>query len=478
MSKSLFEDWYQKHQEEILNDFFAFLRFPSISTNKKYAQGIRKTVDWLSAYMKKIGLTVDIWETSHFPVIFGSYLKADSNRPTLLIYHHYDVQPVDPIDLWDNDPFDPILKNNCVYARGASDNKGQCFYSLTALKAYLELSKQIDINIKIIIEGEEESNSKGLKEILNTKTKELKADYLVIVDSGIPSLASPAITLGMRGIATIEVTCKNSFVDLHSGSHGGIALNPNRVLAKLLANMWDSSGRVAIPHFYDEVQPALKSWTSFLDMTFDQNRYTKEFGVHAFAHEEGYSFLESNWLRPTVEITGMWGGYIEAGFKTVIPSVAHAKISCRLVPKQDPQKVVQSIVEYFKKQAPPGINISCKTEEGYGAFCCFPDSVIAKTVVLAYQEIFKNPCKYIACGGSVPIIPDLTTASSAETIIMGVSLSTNNIHAPNEHFSLECFKLGFLVMTNIFTRLSEQGDKEKDFWSKEKQSKGVSLDRT
>ncbi len=456
MQTLAFEDWYKLHQESIWSDFFAFLRFPSISTNRKYEQDVRKTASWLSEYMKKIGLEVDIWETSNFPVVFGSYLKAGPNRPTLLIYHHYDVQPTDPVELWDNDPFEPIIKDNCVYARGASDNKGQCFYSLTALKAYLELSDRIDINIKIVIEGEEESNSKGIKGILKTKKQELKADYLIIADAGISNIDSPAVTLGMRGMVSLEIECKNSFVDLHSGIHGGIALNPNRALATLIANMWQPSGKVAIPHFYDDVQSTVKKWADSLDMTFDQDLYTKEFGVHAFSNEKGYSLQESNWLRPSLEVNGMWGGYIEPGFKTVIPSKAYAKISCRLVPNQDPQKITQNIVEYFKKNAPPGIEISIKTEEGYKAFYCFPNSVIAKTAVLAYEEVFKKPCKYIACGATVPIIPDLVAASSAETILMGVALGTDNIHAPNEHFRIDCFKLGFLVMTNILTRLSQR----------------------
>lgn len=456
MQTVAFENWYKSHQESIWGDFFAFLRFPSISTNSKYEQDVRKTANWLSQYMKKMGLEVVIWETSNFPVVFGSYLKAGPNRPTLLIYHHYDVQPTDPLDLWDNDPFEPIIKDNCVYARGASDNKGQCFYSLTALKAYIELSDQIDINIKIVIEGEEESNSKGIRGILKTKMQELKADYLIIADVGISNIDSPAITLGMRGIVSLEIECKNSFIDLHSGIHGGIALNPNRALATLIANMWQSSGKVAIPHFYDDVQSNVKKWADSLDMTFDQDLYIKEFGVHAFSNEEGYSLQESNWLRPSLEVNGMWGGYIEPGFKTVIPSKAHAKISCRLVPNQDPQKVIQNIVEYFKKNAPAGIEISIKTEEGYKAFYCFADSVIAKTAVLAYEEVFKKPCKYIACGATVPIIADLVAASSAETILMGVALGTDNIHAPNEHFRMDCFKLGFLVMTNILTRLSQR----------------------
>lgn len=458
MQISIFDNWYQDNQEEILCDFFAFLRFPSISTNKKYEQEVRETANWLCEYMQKIGLTVDLWETTHFPVVFGSHVEAGSNRPTLLIYHHYDVQPTDPLELWHNDPFQPILKKNRIYARGSSDNKGQCFYSLTALKAYLELSNRIGVNIKVVIEGEEESGSKGIKSILNTKRQELQADYLIIADAGIPHIESPAVTLGMRGMVSIEVETRNSFIDLHSGIHGGIALNPNRVLATLLADIWDSSGRVKIPHFYDEVQPVVENWKKSLDLTFNQAAYTKKFGVHAFSYKEGYSLREANWLRPSLEINGMWGGYIDPGFKTVIPAAAHAKISCRLVPNQDPQKIAQSIIEYFKKNAPSGIEVLATMEEGCRAFSCSSDSMIAKTAVLAYEEVFRKPCAYIACGATVPIIPDLVAASQAEAILMGVALETDNIHAPNEHFRMDCFKLGFLVIVSILQKLSQRAE--------------------
>ncbi len=230
LSLASLKQWYDKARTDVLNDFFTFLRFASISTDPAHAQDARNTAQWLKETLDRIGLDAVLWETPGFPVVFASYLKAGPSAPTVLIYQHYDVQPVDPLELWKSDPFNPVVVNNQVYARGAVDNKGQCFYTLTALKALFELVQTIPFNIKIFIEGEEESASTGTTAILEERRRELEADHLLVVDFGIPDAQTPAVTLGMRGIVTMQVECANSSIDLHSGSHGGIALNPNRAL--------------------------------------------------------------------------------------------------------------------------------------------------------------------------------------------------------------------------------------------------------
>lgn len=449
-----FKKWFKDHYDETLKDFFTFLSFPSISTDPKYAQECGNAAKWLCDYLTKIGLKTELWETPGLPVVFGSHLKAGTNRPTLLIYQHYDVQPIDPIELWESDPFKPVIKDNQVYARGAVDNKGQCFYTITAIKAFFELATEMNFNLKIIIEGEEESGGKGTAEILKQKEAELKADHLLVVDFDIPGPQSPAITIGMRGIVTLSVECSNSSTDLHSGVHGGIALNPNRVLATLIEGMWDSQGKVQIPHFYDDVLPLSKEELSLVDMTFDKEEYIKSFGVNAFCNEEGFSLKESNWLRPALEINGMWGGYLGLGFKTVIPSSAHAKISCRLVSNQDPEKIGKYISEYLTNSAPKGIKIKVDLHHGASAFRSSFDSFIVKTSALAYEEILGKPCKYLFCGASVPIVVDLARASKAEVAMIGVGIASDNIHAPNEHFSLDRFENGYLIIGSILSRLS------------------------
>lgn len=447
--------WFKDHYDQTLKDFFTFLSFPSISTDPNREQDSRRTAEWLREYMNKIGLETTLWETPGLPVVFGQKLKG-KDLPTLLIYHHYDVQPVDPIDLWKSDPFKPTVKGNQVFARGAVDNKGQCFYSLTALKAFFELVKDFDFNIKVFIEGEEESGGRGTATILQQKQADLRADHLLVVDFDIPHVSTPGITIGMRGIVSMNIEVANSRTDLHSGVHGGIALNPNRALVTMLAGMWDEQGRVTIPGFYDEVRSLSKEQLSLVDMSFDIEEYKKSFGVKAFGVEDGFSIKQSNWLRPTLEINGMWGGYTGAGFKTVIPAKAFAKISCRLVPDQDPEKITRTIADYLKAKAPKGLEVKVEMHSGAVAYRSPPDSFIVKTAALAYEEIFGKPCKYLMCGASVPIVVDLVRASNAEVAMIGVGLADDDIHAPNEHFGLDRFELGYLTIGRILGRLSEE----------------------
>ncbi len=454
VSMTQLREWYRENREEVFKDFFTFLRFPSISTDPEFKGEIQKTADWLVRYLTQIGLETELWPTPGHPVVFGRHMKAGKERPTLLIYHHYDVQPVDPLELWKTPPFEPAIRENQVYARGAVDNKGQCFYSLTALKAFFSLAKECNFNLKVFIEGEEESGSKGTSAILKEKRKELEADSLLVVDFGIPNIETPGITVGMRGLVTLEVECENSRVDLHSGSHGGIALNPNRVLATLLAGMWDEKGHVKIPGFYEDVKPLSKEALAKIDMSFDQDDYFKKFGVRAVCKEEGFSLKESNWLRPALEINGMSGGYSGIGFKTIIPSKSQAKISCRLVPAQDPKKIVKLIEAYFQANTPKGLKIKVTSLGGAPSYHSSLNSSLVKTVNLAYEEVFGKSCQYLFSGASVPIIVELAEVSGAEVAMMGVGHDEDDIHAPNEHFGLDRFELGYLTMGRILSRLT------------------------
>lgn len=444
-----FDAWYQSHYDHILEDFKTFLRFKSISTDPAYKKEALSCADWLASYLKKIGLQVEIWETPGLPVVFASDLRAGPSRPTLLLYHHYDVQPVDPIELWESDPFEPEIRSGKIYARGALDNKGQCFYSVTALKALLELRSRLNVNIKVFIEGEEESGGKGTLAILKEKEKELKADHLVVVDFDIPGPKTPALTLGMRGLVTWEIECSNTQTDLHSGVHGGIVMNPNRALCQVLNALWEQSGKIGVPGFYENIEPLSSQDLAQLDMHFDSQDYVQNFGAHAFAPEPSYSLKESNWLRPSLEINGMSGGYTGVGFKTVIPAKAYAKISCRIVPGQDPEKIWESLVKFFESRLPQGIGFKVSPFSGARAFRSNFNAEIIKVAALAYEEVFGSPCHYLLCGATVPIVGALARASGAEVAMMGMGLAEDNIHAPNEHFGLDRFKLGFLTLCHI-----------------------------
>jgi acetylornithine deacetylase/succinyl-diaminopimelate desuccinylase-like protein len=453
---SQFQEWYQQHSSQILNDFFTFLSFPSISTDHHYKKATRDTALWLEAYLKKLGLEAELWETTGHPVVFASHLAAGADRPTLLLYHHYDVQPIDPIELWESDPFKPVVRNNQVFARGAVDNKGQCFYSIQAVGAFLQLAKVCRVNIKIFIEGEEETGSAGTFALLPQKAEALKADYLLIVDTGIPESGVPAITLGVRGITTMHVEVSNSLADLHSGEHGGIALNPLRALSTMLAKMWDENGQVMIPDFYRDVRLPSEKETALYDLEFDREKYRETFGVNAFAPDFGFDPKMSNCFRPTLEINGIQGGYSGPGFKTVIPAKAAANISARLVPDQDPDKVCRAIEQFLHAQLPVGLKFKFEPHHGGKSYRCAYPSLIADVCAKSYQEVFKKPCKLTLCGASVPIVAELARESDAEALLIGVGLPDDDIHAPNEHFGLDRFEQGFLVITEILRHLSER----------------------
>jgi acetylornithine deacetylase/succinyl-diaminopimelate desuccinylase-like protein len=430
------------------------LRFPSISTDPAHAQDVRRTALWLRAYLEGIGLQAEIWESPGHPAVFASHSQAGPGRPTVLLYHHYDVQPVDPLEQWTFPPFEPTVRDGQMYARGAQDNKGQCFYTLAALKAFLALSERVGCNVKVFIEGEEESGGSGTHVLLQEKREALRADHLLVIDLDLPGEGTPGITLGLRGIAALHVECANAAADLHSGSHGGIALNPNRALVQLLAKLWDAEGKVAVPGFYDAVRPWSAQEEAQLDLRFDPAAYSAAFGVHAFAPEPGYSLRASNWLRPTMEINGLAGGYAGEGFKTVIPARAVAKLSCRLVPDQDPRAIGHLVEVFLKERAPDGVDLRVQLHHGGPPFRSRVDSAIAQMANAAYAEVFGKPCVHVLAGGSVPIVPALAAASGGETVLMGFGLPQDNIHAPDEHFGLDRFEMGFLTVARILSRLS------------------------
>lgn len=448
-----FEEWYDKNVEAIHQDFFSFLRIPSISADPAHREDIYKAAHWVKDYLQKSGLNAELWETSAYPVVFANKMVA-KDRPTVLFYGHYDVQPVDPLNLWKSPPFEPTVRGQEVYARGACDDKGQCFYAMTALRAFIEMCEKVQINIKVFVEGEEESGSRGSVEIAQKRAEELKADHLLIVDLGIPAPGVPAITMGLRGITTMEVTVRNSNIDLHSGVHGGTVLNPNRALVTALSQLWDAQGKVAVPGFYDKVAMPSKEEQKIFDQTFDEAGVRKNFGIRAFKPEPGFSLWESNFLRPTMEINGISGGYAGEGFKTVIPSVACAKISCRLVPNQDPDEVAELVARYLRSLFPPELEVQVKLDHGGNPHRSSPSSPIAQICAAAYEEVFEKPCQRLLCGGSVPITSVLAQATGAEVAMIGVGLDTDDFHAPNEHFGLDRLRQGFLTIGRILAKVN------------------------
>jgi acetylornithine deacetylase/succinyl-diaminopimelate desuccinylase-like protein len=446
----------EKNKSQLQKDYFTFLSYPSVSSEPEYKNEVLACADWLVSYLKEMQFDVTLWPTMGHPTIFASYLHAGSDKPTLLIYNHYDVQPVDPVEAWRFTPFQPTIDGDSVYARGAQDNKGQCFYVLQALKMLMERDGSLPINVKLCIDGEEEIGSPGLSTLLSNKQNELRADFLAIVDTGLQDAAIPAITLGARGLVAMDVELTASHGDLHSGTNGGIAFNPNHALIEILASLRNKEGRVTIPGFYDQVVELSKEERASLSLEFDPTHFTKETGIVPTGGEQAYAPLERTWIRPTLEVNGIIGGYSGSGFKTVIPSKASAKISCRLVPDQDPAAMGKLVADHLKKLAlEKGMIMSVHIHPGSGrAIRANLSSKIVHASAKAFEEVFSLPCEYIFAGGSIPIAPALAEASQSDIVFLGLGLSTDQIHAPNENFSMARIEKGIKIMARLLELLA------------------------
>lgn len=452
-----FNAWFESNRETLLEDFFTFLKFPSISTDPSHETDVIACQKWLTSYMKDCGLDVEVWETSGHPVVFGEAKATQEGAPTLLFYGHYDVQPAVPLDEWTSPPFEPEVRDGVVYARGAIDNKGQGFYTLLAIRAFLEQVKERNVHIKILIEGEEEVGSHGLEGIAESKQEALKADHIFVVDLDMAGKGKPAVTLGIRGVTNLNATVINSNVDLHSGVFGGVAENPARALLQAVAKMWDDKGVVQTPHFYEGMKTFSKEELSVLNWDTDLEEESKPLGVRVFKGEGDYSLLESNWIRPTLEINGMDSGYTGEGFKTIIPAKASVKLSCRLIEGQDPEKVKEGIVSFLKKNLPEGIELKMELGHGTPGVLTPPDSKAVKGVSEAYERVYKVPCVRQLCGATIPIVPTLSRICGGQLVMMGVGLATDNMHAPDECMGLDRFKEGFLSVTQVLEIFSSEG---------------------
>jgi acetylornithine deacetylase/succinyl-diaminopimelate desuccinylase-like protein len=452
-------DYYKKlfraQETEFLDEYFTFLRFPTISADPAFRPQIRECAKWLELLLSERGFQVELWNEDDAPIVFASYDRAGPDKPTLLIYNHYDVQPVDPRELWHHDPFLPHKDGNQIFARGAQDNKGQCFYVLSALSSYLKHEKKLPINVKWIIEGEEESGSAGLSKVLNEKKDKLKSDYLLVVDLGMRQAHIPAITLGTRGLVSLEVEVKGTRADLHSGSHGGLAYNPLHALSELIASLRDHRGVIQVPGFYDNVSRLNAEELSKINFNFNEAEYKEHFGAVPTGGEKGFSPLQRGWLRPTVEVNGMGGGYQGPGAKTVIPAIAHAKLSCRLVPDQDPKQIAELIKNYLEALAPHGIVVNVTINEGMGRpVRTKHDAKIVKALEKACEDVYWQKCEYILEGASIPIVSEFADCLDTEIALFGLGLANDNIHSPNESFSWDRIEKGFLVISKTLDELA------------------------
>jgi acetylornithine deacetylase/succinyl-diaminopimelate desuccinylase-like protein len=423
-----------------------FLRIPSVSALSEHKRDVARAAEWLKERLAAAGFdNARVEATTGNPVVTAS-TPVDPRKPTVLIYGHYDVQPVDPVASWHHGPFEPTVENNILYARGASDDKGQVFMQLVAAEAWQQ-TNGLPINVKFLFEGEEEIGSVHLGGYIRMHQDALAADVAVISDTPMYQEGYPAVSYGLRGLAAMEISVRGPFQDLHSGGYGGAVQNPAHALAHLIDSLHDESGRVAVAHFYDDVD-ALSSEEreALARLPFDEEKYRTDLDVPALFGEPGFSVNERTWARPTLEVNGMWSGFTGEGSKTIIPASAHAKITCRLVPHQNPDRILDAIEGHLKAHLPPGVRLEVARFHGAPASITPIDHPVVKAAESAIESDIRM-------GGSIPVVVDFQEVLHIPTLLLGFALPDENFHAPNEHFHLENFYRGAETLATLWERL-------------------------
>jgi len=451
-------DDLRSQREGFESELFDFLRIPSVSTERRYASDVARCAEWLAGAMREAGLDdVEVIPTDGNPFVVGEKI-VDPEAPTLLVYGHYDVQPVDPEELWDTPPFEPSVRNGRVYARGTNDDKGQVYMHIKALETRVKGTAGLPVNVKLCIEGEEEIGSMHLEAFLRSHADRLACDAVIISDTGMLGVGIPSITTGLRGITYMEVTVDGPAGDLHSGSYGGAVVNPAFALAGMIAQLKDAQGRVTIPGFYDRVRPmSERERADVADLPFTDEEFIEETGAPALGGEEGYSTLERLWYRPALDVNGMISGFTGEGSKTVLPATARAKISMRLVADQDPEEIADLFTRHFRALAPEGVTVRVAALHGGRPWAGNPDSPLFEAAAGALQESFGRPPVYIREGGSIPIVPLFEEVLRGPVLLLGFAPPGGNAHAPNEWMDLETYHLGIETIARLYDEVAQRG---------------------
>ncbi len=445
------------NQNNFIEELKDFLRIPSISTLPENKNDINNAAKFVADKLKQAGLNrVEVFKTEGHPLVYGEWLAAPG-KPTVLIYGHYDVQPVDPIELWKSQPFEPEIRDGKIWARGATDDKGQMFMHIKSVEAFFKGTGSLPLNIKFIIEGEEEIGSQNLENFIKTHTDLLKCDAVMISDTSLFGKGIPTLTYGLRGMSYQEVEVVGPEKDLHSGSFGGAVGNPINILAGMIAKLQDKNGHITIPGFYDDVQKLTKKEReNFKKLKFSEKNFAKEVGVKELQGEQGFSTLERLWVRPTLDCNGIIGGFTAKGAKTVLPSKATAKISMRLVPDQKPAKIAKLFKKYIQSIAPKSVKVTVKDLHGALPSITPLDSSAASAASAAMEKAFGKKTVFIREGGSIPIVNVFANKLKAPVVLMGLGLDSENLHSPNEHFDLNHFKLGIMSSAYFFDEYSKK----------------------
>lgn len=444
------EKFLADNDARIRTELDEFLRIPSVSAKSDHNADTKRAAEWLKSSLDRIGVPATIHPTAGHPVVVGEWRKAPG-APTVIIYGHYDVQPAEPLDLWTSPPFEPTVRDGKIFARGSVDDKGQLFLHVKALEAHLAVRKKLPVNVIVVAEGEEEIGSEHLAEFVEKNKAMLKADAVVISDSAMFAPGQPSILSSLRGLAYFEIHVQGPGGDLHSGSYGGAVVNPAMALARILATFHDENGRVAIPGFYDDVDewPA-KVREQMRSLPFDEKALMGEVGVSALGGEKGYSVLERLWIRPTCEVNGLLSGYTGEGAKTVLPAKAMAKVSCRLVPNQEPAKIEKLMKAHVAKVAPKGVTTKVVHLHGGRPWRAELNGPLFDAARKALSKAFGKEPVITGEGGSIPVVGDFQRILGTPVLLLGFGLPGENAHAPNEWMSEENFRLGMRAVATLW----------------------------
>ena len=454
MSANDIETYLEQTKSDRMNSYLEFLRIPSISMLSENESDCREAASWLAIELKRIGVeNVEISETGGLPMVYGDWLHAP-DAPTVLVYGHYDVQPVEPLDEWEIPPFEPVVRGNGLYGRGASDDKGQIHIHLKAVESILATRGHLPINLRFIFEGEEEAGSANLESWLEKNKERLSADVAVISDTGFFDGNIPAITIGLRGIVYIQVDVTGSTSDLHSGSFGGTVQNPANALCEIISKLKDDTGRILVPGFYDAVVPLSdRDREALAALPFDEAEYLASIGVTDTFGEAGYTTLERRGARPTLDVNGLWGGFQGEGSKTIIPASAHAKISCRLVAGQDPNDIFSKLTSFIREISPRGVKTNIEFL-GAGRPSLTPmDHPAVKAAAAALSVTFGREPVYVREGGSIPVCENLESILGLPVVLLGFTPPNDNAHAPNEWMDLNNYESAIRTVVTYWDAL-------------------------
>lgn len=444
-------NYIDSNKQKFTDELVELLKIPSISSDPEYNEHTAKCADWVVNKIKELGFdNVQALKTPGHPIVYGDWLHAGADAPTVLIYGHYDVQPVDPVELWDSSPFEPQIKNGKIIARGTADDKGQFYIHLKAVESILKIDGKLPLNVKFIIEGEEEAAVSHLDDFIKENAKLLAADVVLISDTEWFAEGLPTICYALRGLAYMELELTGPNRDLHSGTFGGAIDNPINTLCWMISQMRDKYGRVTVPGFYDDVvELTQEERDAFKRLPYNEEEYCKDLDIKAVNGEIGYTTLERVWARPSFDLNGIWGGYTGAGSKTVIPSKAHAKFSTRLVPNQDPDDIFKKIEAHMQRLTPPTMKLKLEMLGGGNAAMTPIDSTGVKTAQSALRKAFGVEPVFMREGGSIPIVVLFQEVLDAPAVLLGFGLPSDNIHSPNENFSLENYYGGIKAIATF-----------------------------